>query len=166
MLQNVGDISVSDSALRGLSAVHFAISSVFLQLAGPWPNTKASKSEYDYIIIGAGTAGSTLAARLSEDSSITVLLVEAGPVDKHMLVETPMSVPFLQGTERDWQIEIEPQKGACLGMPCVKNPEHRGKSGCCRWPLGKGLGGGSTINYMVISSSLGTMLRCLRLVAF
>ncbi len=154
MLQHVGDISLSDSTLRGIAAVHFAISSFYLKRVGPWPNTKASKSEYDYIIIGAGTAGSTLAARLSEDSSVTVLLIEAGPVDRHMFVETPLASPFLQGTEWDWQIEIEPQKGACLGMPCVKHPEHRGKSGCCRWPMGKGLGGGSTINYMVIPSSL------------
>ena len=68
-----------------------------------------------------------------------------------MLVDPPLASPFLQGTERDWAIEIEPQVRACQGMPCVKNPEHRGKTGCCRWPMGKGLGGGSTINYMVIA---------------
>ena len=149
-LGTIGDVSLTDITLRQIAAVHFEVSQLFYKATGPWPNKKASKDEYDYIIIGAGTAGSTLAARLSEDPAVSILLLEAGPVDKHMFVEAPLASPFLQGTERDWGIEIEPQDGACRSINCVKHAEHHGKSGCCRWPMGKGLGGGSTINYMVL----------------
>ena len=59
--------------------------------------------EYDYIIIGAGSAGCVLANRLSEDVSKRVLLIEAGDVDCLDAIHIPAACGSLQSTELDWQ---------------------------------------------------------------
>ena len=48
-----------------------------------------SGETFDYVIVGGGTAGSLLAARLTEDSSVSVCLLEAGPADNHPLIHIP-----------------------------------------------------------------------------
>ena len=63
----------------------------------------ALDSEYDYIIIGAGSAGCVLANRLSEDVSKRVLLIEAGDVDCLDAIHIPAASGTLQGTAVDWQ---------------------------------------------------------------
>ncbi|XP_077980823.1 alcohol dehydrogenase [acceptor]-like isoform X2 [Glandiceps talaboti] len=97
-------------------------------------------SKYDYIIIGAGSAGCVLANRLSEDENTTVLVIEAGPEDtKPAIQDAPADLGALQGTDIDWGYTTVPQQHACLARV-----DHRS-----RWPSGKVLGGSTSINGML-----------------
>ncbi|KAL4711804.1 hypothetical protein ACJJTC_005973 [Scirpophaga incertulas] len=105
----------------------------------PLPNgLKAPFNEYDYVIVGAGSAGSVLAARLTEDPSVTVLLLEAGKPEM-LLTDVPAIAPFFQRTEYTWPYYMESQSGVCLGMINQR----------CYWPRGRAVGGTSVINYMI-----------------
>ncbi len=95
--------------------------------------------EYDYIVVGAGSAGCVLANRLSEDPNVTVLLIEAGGLDTKQEIHVPLAYPKLQKSEVDWQYTTVPQKHACHSMEGQKSA----------WPRGKTLGGSSAINAMV-----------------
>jgi choline dehydrogenase len=67
-------------------------------------------AEYDYIIVGAGTAGCVLAARLSEDASNTVCLIEAGPRDSHLFIHVPALVgAAISQKHLNWRFMTEPQ---------------------------------------------------------
>ena len=59
-------------------------------------------SEYDYVIVGAGSAGCVLAARLSEDPDVSVALIEAGPPDTIENIHVPIAFPALFRTQVDW----------------------------------------------------------------
>ncbi|MEM1163638.1 MAG: FAD-dependent oxidoreductase, partial [Pseudomonadota bacterium] len=67
---------------------------------------------YDYIVIGAGSAGCALAARLSQDADKSVLVLEAGPPDESQFIHIPAAFPNLFGTELDWGFITQPQKNA------------------------------------------------------
>lgn len=94
--------------------------------------------EYDFIVVGAGSAGSVLAARLSEGRQASVLLIEAG-TGEAVLTGVPILAPVLQTTNYVWHYSMEHQPGVCMGMENER----------CFWPRGKAVGGTSVVNYMI-----------------
>lgn len=92
-------------------------------------------NSYDYIIVGAGSAGCVLANRLSTDPNTTVLLLEAGKPDNKLEIRVPIAFNKLFKSELDWNYETEPQ-------PHLNNRQ-------LYWPRGKTLGGCSSINAMI-----------------
>ena len=95
-----------------------------------------SEPIFDYIIIGAGTAGCLLANRLSADASKRVLLIEAGRKDDYHWIHIPVGYLYCIGNPRtDWMYNTEPDAGL------------NGRS--LRYPRGKALGGSSSINGMI-----------------
>lgn len=80
-----------------------------------FPGQKQPLQEYDFVIIGAGSAGSAVAARLSEDRNTTVLLIEAGKTEM-LLTDMPALAPYFQATDYTWQYYMDPQPGVCTGF--------------------------------------------------
>jgi len=66
---------------------------------------------YDYIVVGAGTAGSVVAARLSENPDVQVLLLEAGPAQGPAAVSVPPAWFTLMGSDVDWAYQTVAQPG-------------------------------------------------------
>ena len=95
-----------------------------------------AKPAYDYIVAGAGSAGCVVAARLSEDPDVRVLLVEAGGTDRSVVVQMPAAVGHAILSRRfNWRLRSEPEPGL----------NGRG----INTPRGRGLGGSSSINGMI-----------------
>src|SRR5579862_4098610 len=67
------------------------------------------ENSFDFLIIGSGTAGSVLAARLSEDPALRIGLVEAGGAASNPFIAEPAKWPHLQGSEIDWAYRTTPQ---------------------------------------------------------
>lgn len=105
----------------------------------------ANFGSYDFVIIGAGSGGSVLANRLTENPNWTVLLLEAGG-DESFLTDIPLMAAIWHITDYNWGYKSPPHEewrnrndGYCLSM----------KEGKCNWPRGKVLGGTSVINFMI-----------------
>uniref|UniRef100_A0A146LQX2 L-sorbose 1-dehydrogenase n=1 Tax=Lygus hesperus TaxID=30085 RepID=A0A146LQX2_LYGHE len=92
---------------------------------------------YDFIVVGGGSAGSTLANRLSEVPEWKVLLLEAGGQENDF-TKTPVMYPMLQSSMYDWNYTTTVQKDTCQAT-----------NGQCAFPRGKLLGGSSSINAMI-----------------
>ncbi len=90
---------------------------------------------YDYVIVGAGSAGCVLASRLSDDPAVKVLLLEAGPPDLNENIHVPLGYLQLGATEVDWDIHSAPEEH-CDNRRITL-------------PRGRVLGGSSSINAMV-----------------
>eukprot|EP00741_Cyanophora_paradoxa_P005819 tig00000113_g5640.t1 len=95
----------------------------------------AEAPRFDYVIVGGGAAGCVMANRLSEDSSKSVLLIEAGAPKGNLYVELPIGFPLLFGGEFDWAYRCEPE------------PQLNGKQ--VYLPRGKLLGGSHAISVML-----------------
>jgi len=90
---------------------------------------------YDYVIVGAGSAGCVLAARLTEDPDVTVCLIEAGPTDNHDNVHVPLAAAKLFRTRFDWDYDTHDEP-RCGGRRVYL-------------PRGRVIGGSSSMNGMI-----------------
>lgn len=98
--------------------------------------TTQSAGTYDYIIIGAGTAGCVLANRLTQDPGVSVLLIEAGGKDDYAWIHIPVGYLYcIDNPRTDWRFRTEPDAGL-NGRTLI-------------YPRGKVLGGCSSINGMI-----------------
>lgn len=94
------------------------------------------RQKFDYIVVGAGSAGCALAHRLSEDPGRTVLLLEAGRKDNHPLIKMPLGLIWTTKAKRlSWNEQTTPQDGL--------------KGAAIRVPRGKVMGGSSAVNGMI-----------------
>jgi choline dehydrogenase-like flavoprotein len=95
-----------------------------------------NSEQFDYIIVGAGSAGCVLAARLSQDPQVRVALLEAGSADKSVLIHCPLGMAVMAQTgQSNWKFDTVPQAGL------------NGRRGY--QPRGKVLGGSSSLNAMI-----------------
>ncbi|XP_032522078.2 glucose dehydrogenase [FAD, quinone]-like [Danaus plexippus] len=99
---------------------------------------KRNAKEYDFIIVGAGSAGCVLANRLSEVKKWRVLLLEAGPEEPDVTM-VPSLATILRQSSIDWRYETQPEPLTCRSY----------RSRSCPWTRGKTMGGSSAINYLV-----------------
>src|SRR5215212_3269180 len=99
------------------------------------PDKPVSADRYDFVIVGAGSAGCALTNRLSSDPSASVLLLEAGGADDREAIRVPRQYFSLWGTDVDWQYVSTPQSGTAGRNHLM--------------PRGRVLGGTSSLNGMV-----------------
>lgn len=125
-LKLAGVLGTSAIAALTIADKAFAIASNQAELK------KALRTDYDYIVCGAGSAGSVVARRLAEDANVHVLLLEAGGTDDAPSIINPMMWASNIGSANDW------------GNVTVPHPALNGRS--IPMPMGKALGGGSSIN--------------------
>jgi choline dehydrogenase len=94
-----------------------------------------SATGYDYVIVGAGSAGCVVAARLAEDPAVRVCVIEAGPPDDEPAIHMPYAFPLLWRSRFDWDLTTDPEPGLLGDRTYL--------------PRGRVLGGSSSLNAMV-----------------
>lgn len=137
---NTGSIGVAHLMLTHLLS---AITKSYCELNPPYPADQSSDvfdadEVFDFIVVGAGSAGSVIANRLSEIFDWKVLIIEAGD-DPPIESTIPGLYNTMLGTSYDWSFKVERSEKSCRSM--VNNQ--------CIWPRGKMLGGSSSINAML-----------------
>lgn len=100
-----------------------------------FPAIAVGGEEFDYVVCGAGSGGCAVAARLSEDPNVSVLLIEGGHGDTPDMVSTPLRTIEIWHSDYDWGYSTVPQKH-CHGRQIY-------------WPRGKVVGGSSAMNGMI-----------------
>ncbi|XP_076249225.1 glucose dehydrogenase [FAD, quinone]-like [Calliopsis andreniformis] len=100
--------------------------------------TKNLRKEYDFVVIGGGSAGSVVVNRLTENPQWSVLLLEAGGHETE-ITDVPILSLYLHKSKVDWKYRTQPQDSACQAMIDKR---------CC-WTRGKVLGGSSVLNTML-----------------
>ncbi|XP_072159623.1 glucose dehydrogenase [FAD, quinone] isoform X2 [Bemisia tabaci] len=101
-------------------------------------NERNLYKEYDFIVIGGGSAGAVVANRLTEVPEWNTLLLEAGGHETE-LTDVPVLSLYLHGSKFDWKYKTQPQSTACGAMIDRR----------CRWTRGKVIGGSSVLNTML-----------------
>lgn len=134
------DIKVYKMAAR---AALFVLLSYFTLRVAIWkslyaPLTPIEDEAFDYVIVGAGSAGCVLASRLSENPNVTVLLIEAGGMDSMPDIHIPSSHGNLLGSKVDWAYRTVPQSKSSIALRDQRSI----------WSKGKVLGGSSSIGLM------------------
>lgn len=137
-------LATSHEKVKNLSALfpgssEFIEDSIQFRANELFDTTPSNREEYDFIVVGAGSAGATLASRLSELEQEKVLLLEAGG-HEHLIFDVPILPMFMKLYRKIyWNHEAEPSNDYCLGM---KNQQ-------CQMSIGKIMGGSSTVNFMM-----------------
>lgn len=106
--------------------------------ADPVRDNAVLLEEYDFIVVGAGSGGSVVTNRLSENPEWSVLLLEAGSTEI-FLTDVPLTAAMTSLTRYNWGYKTERMKTACLGM----------KGQRCNQVRGKSLGGTSVVNFLL-----------------
>ncbi|KAK9294322.1 hypothetical protein QLX08_011028 [Tetragonisca angustula] len=138
---NLASLCTSNSTLSACQPSTLMLLTLIANLFGhsgdSYPN-KDIEEEYDFIIVGAGSAGCVVANRLSEMKHWKILLLEAG-IEESEVTDIPAFAPILSGSNIDWMYRMQPEQHSCRSR----------MNGSCALPRSKVMGGSSTINYMV-----------------
>ena len=124
--------------IKTLLTAHCALNTENLYPPDRTSEVLTENPEFDFIIIGAGTAGSVLASRLSEIGKWKILLVEEGG-NPSINSKIPGLMFSVYGSDEDHAYKTEPNENYCLGT----------KTKRCHWTKGRALGGSSTVNAML-----------------
>ncbi|VVC32223.1 Glucose-methanol-choline oxidoreductase,Glucose-methanol-choline oxidoreductase, N-terminal,Glucose- [Cinara cedri] len=137
----IGHTSQLDEATEYPPLFEDALGTFFENLEFSKRNSRIEQfglNEFDFIIVGAGSAGSVVASRLSEETKWSVLLIEAGG-EEQFIMDVPLLANMLQFTDANWKYKTMPSNNYCLGFVNRQ----------CNFPRGKVMGGSSVLNYMI-----------------